>query len=114
MSILVFPVYSHLAIGRANLLIKLLNDCMDQLINAMLGSKLPNVIEDLNMPVWCLTGSTSTIVLSRKSQIMLMIRQRVTQTCDITSLHLKGVPWTYSAPFARTEVTLLTMYIVQT
>lgn len=120
----VFPNYlhdeSHLAIGRANLLIKLLNDCMDQPTNATLGSKLPIVIEDLNVPVWRLIGGASPIVLSRKPQIMSMthtrIRQRVTvtQTCDITSLPLKDVPWTYSAPFARTEGTLLTMYVVPT
>ena len=58
-----FTGYSYLAIDRVNLLIKLLNDCMDQPTNAMLGSKLPSVTEGVNMHVWHLRGSESTTVV---------------------------------------------------
>ena len=58
--------FSHLLAARVNLLIKSLNDCMDQPTNATLSDKLPSIIEDLNVPVWHLTRSSSMPVLSKR------------------------------------------------
>jgi hypothetical protein len=79
---------------RVNLLIKLLNDCMDRPTNAMRSDKSPSVIKGLNAPVWRLTGSSMPVpVLSNlKNQWitkMISLRWRVTQTCGITFLHRK-------------------------
>ena len=105
-----YLIFSQLLATRVNLLIKLLNDCMDQPTNTMQSDKLPHAIEDLNVPVWCLTGSSSMPILRKNQWIIRMIRQKVTQICSITSLHQKINLWTYLTPFRITEVTLLTMY----
>ena len=97
---------------RANLLIKLLKDCMDRPINAMRSDKLPSVIEDLNVPVWRLAGGGSMPVLSKNQWITKTMRWRVTWTCGITFLHRKINLWTYLTPFGITEATLPTMYIL--
>src|ERR1700678_1427513 len=88
-------IFSQLPAYRVNLLIKLLNDCMDRPTNAMQSDKLPSVTEDLNVLVWRLTGSSSMPALSKNQWITKMIRWRVTRTCGITSLHQKIDLWTY-------------------
>jgi hypothetical protein len=106
--------FSQLPANRVNLLIKSLNDCMDRPTNGMQSNKSPNVIEDLNVPVWRLTGRGSTpVLLSENQWITKMITWRVTRTCGITSLHRKIDLWTYLTPFGITEATLLTMYALQ-
>lgn len=62
----IYLVYSHFLFNRVNSLTKLLSACTDQQISAKLNTKLLNVIEGLNAPVWPLTGSSITI---RKQQI---------------------------------------------
>ena len=105
-----FMIFSQLLAARVNLLIKLLNDCMDWPTNTMQSNKLPCAIKDLNVPIWHLTRSSSMPILSKNQWITRMIRQRVTWICSITSLHQKIDLWTYLTPFGITEVTLLTMY----
>src|ERR1700678_1801676 len=100
-------IFSQLPASRVNLLIKLLNDCMDRPTNAMQSDKLPSVTEDLNV-LWRLTGSSSMPALSKNQWITKMIRWRVTRTCGITSLHRKIDLWTDLIPSGITEATLLT------
>jgi len=76
----------------------------------MQSDKSPSVTEDLNVPVWRLTGSSTMPVLSKNQWITKMIGWRVTRTYGITSLHRKIDLWTYLTPFGITEATLLTMY----
>ena len=109
-TIFTYLILSQLLAARVNLLIKLLNNCMDRPTNAMQSDKLPCAIKDLNVPIWRLTGSGFMPILSKNQWITRMIRQRVTWICSITSLHQKIDLWTYLTPFGITEVTLLTMY----
>ena len=76
----------------------------------MRSDKSPRAIEDLNVPVWRLTGSSSMPVLGKNQWLTKMTKQRVTRSCGITSLHRRINPWTYLTPFGITEVTPLTMY----
>src|SRR6266568_2899651 len=105
-----YPIYSYL-VGRVNLLIKLLNACMEQQTNATLNARLPSVFEDLNVPVWLLIGSDFTSVSGQRQWSKKIPVQRVTQICDTTSLHQKTTLRTSSAPSAITKVTPLSMYV---
>ena len=102
-----YLIYSYL-VGRANLLIKLSNACMERQTNATLNDRLLSAFEDLNVPVWLLIGSGISNI-SRRQRNKKMILQRVTQICDTTSLHQKTILGTSSALSAITEVILLSM-----
>jgi len=98
-------------VDRANWLIKLLNGCMEQQTNAVLNSRLPSVIDGLNVLAGLLLESGFIIISGQRqwSEEMPMQTWRVTRNCDITSLHQKTTLRTSSAPFAITKATLLTM-----
>jgi hypothetical protein len=76
----VYSIYSHLLVNRVNLLTKLLSACTDRQTSAMPSAKLLSVIEDLNAPVWPLTGSGFTTIPSRKQHIKMTTSRMVTQT----------------------------------
>ena len=86
--IFTYLVFSQFLAARVNLLIKLLNNCMDQPTYAMWSDKLPSDIKDLNMPVWHLTGSSSMSLLGKNQWITKMTRWRVIWTCGITVSHI--------------------------
>jgi hypothetical protein len=100
-------------VDRANWLIKLLNGCMEQQTNAMLNSRLPSVIDGLNVLAGLLLESGFIIISGQRqwSKETPMQTWRVTRNCDITSLRQKTTLRTSSAPFAITKATLLTMYV---
>ena len=105
---------SHFLVNRVNSLTKMLSACMDRQTSAMPSTKLLSIIEDLNVPVWPLIGSSFIAILSRKQQIKKPTSQMVTRSWDTIPLHLKITLWIFLAPFTITEVTLLTMYVFLT
>ena len=93
-----FPMYlslSRFLVNRVNSLTKLLSACTDQQTSTMPSTKLLSVIEDLNMPVWPLIGSSFIAIPRRKQQIKKTTSQMVTQSWDTIPLHLKITLWIF-------------------
>ena len=109
-------IYSHFLVNRVNSLTKLSSVCTDRQTNAKLSTKLLNVIEGLNAPVWPLTGRGFTTLPSRKLQIKKTTHRKVTMTRSWgTTFLLPKISLRISlAPFAITGATLLTTYVFLT
>ena len=78
-----FPMYlslSHFLVNRVNSLTKLLSACTDQQTSAMLSTKLLSIIEDLNVPIWPLIGSSFIAIPRRKQQIKKTTSRMVTRS----------------------------------